>query len=327
MLPATLPALLGQEYPGALRPSSWSIAAVPTAPGGGRADRPPVGRPLRVIPGTAAPPGWAGKVRAMAEESAPPHPGGRARRPRASRPRARRLRAVHRRRYRLGGAHAAPPGGRGRGDDRDLVSQMALLRTATGWERVVVPAFVYFLAQALSVPAGQRARLADGRGGRRLHAGAPRRAGEMRRPWRRSAACHRRRGHGPHDQAAARSLLARAVPPGGQRPPVPGLGQLVADGGQVRLHPAELLPGAAGGDHLGLLFLYVLPPAGAVTGIAVLLVGGTGPASAARRRWRLELGVGGWALMSLSYLPMLRLYRLSPLRAPGLPLWVCCSPA
>src|SRR6185312_12654178 len=33
------------------------------------------------------------------------------------------------------------------GDDRDLVSQMALLRAATGWERVVVPAFVYFFAQ------------------------------------------------------------------------------------------------------------------------------------------------------------------------------------
>src|SRR5260370_20774206 len=33
------------------------------------------------------------------------------------------------------------------GDERDLVSQMALLRTATRWERVVVPAFVYFFAQ------------------------------------------------------------------------------------------------------------------------------------------------------------------------------------
>ena len=33
------------------------------------------------------------------------------------------------------------------GDDRDLVSQMALLRTATSWERAIVPAFVYFFAQ------------------------------------------------------------------------------------------------------------------------------------------------------------------------------------
>ncbi|MFZ0753601.1 MAG: hypothetical protein WAN00_07525, partial [Trebonia sp.] len=28
----------------------------------------------------------------------------------------------------------------------------------------------------------------------------------------------------------------------------------------------------------------------------------------------------GWALMTVSFLPMLRLYRLSPLRAPALPL-------
>jgi hypothetical protein len=31
-------------------------------------------------------------------------------------------------------------------------------------------------------------------------------------------------------------------------------------------------------------------------------------------------GLIGWALMTVSYLPMLRLYRLSPLRAPSLPL-------
>ena len=46
--------------------------------------------------------------------------------------------------------------------------------------------------------------------------------------------------------------------------------------------------------------------------------GGEGRGGAAA----VTLGAGGacWALMSLSYLPMLRLYRLSPLRAPGLPL-------
>lgn len=32
-------------------------------------------------------------------------------------------------------------------DDRDLVSLMALLRTQTGWERALVPTFVYFFAQ------------------------------------------------------------------------------------------------------------------------------------------------------------------------------------
>ena len=42
--------------------------------------------------------------------------------------------------------------------------------------------------------------------------------------------------------------------------------------------------------------------------------------SAARRSSWPAASAAGWALMSLTYLPMLRLYRLSPLRAPTLPL-------
>jgi len=79
---------------------------------------------------------------------------------------------------------------------------------------------------------------------------------------------------------------------------------------QLRYSPALLAATLA-----GLLFLYLLPPAGAITGLAVLLAGGSGLAAFAA-----AAGLAGWALMSLSYLPMLRLYRLSPLRAPGLPL-------
>ncbi|MGH3932761.1 MAG: glycosyltransferase [Pseudonocardiaceae bacterium] len=37
-------------------------------------------------------------------------------------------------------------------DDRDLVSLIALLRTHTGWERTLVPAFVYFFAQLYPFP-------------------------------------------------------------------------------------------------------------------------------------------------------------------------------
>ena len=63
------------------------------------------------------------------------------------------------------------------------------------------------------------------------------------------------------------------------------------------------------------------PPAGAIAGLAALLTGsgltgsGAGPAALA-----CGAGLAGWALMSMSFVPMLRLYRLSPLRAPGLPL-------
>jgi hypothetical protein len=71
---------------------------------------------------------------------------------------------------------------------------------------------------------------------------------------------------------------------------------------------------------IGLLFLYVLPPAGTVTGFAVLLAGRAAPQDVGPAALAGGTGLAGWALMSLSYLPMLRLYRLSPLRAPGLPL-------
>ena len=51
--------------------------------------------------------------------------------------------------------------------DRDLVSQMVLLRTETGWEKAIIPAFVYFFAQLLKDNAG-RARKAPRQGGNSL---------------------------------------------------------------------------------------------------------------------------------------------------------------
>ena len=61
-------------------------------------------------------------------------------------------------------------------DDRALVSQMALLRADTVWERLLVPAFVYFFAQLYPFRRVNRPGRAH-RGGRgRVHAGARRRA-------------------------------------------------------------------------------------------------------------------------------------------------------
>src|SRR5580700_1542832 len=149
MLPVVLPALLGQDYPGALTvilvdDCSTDGTAEVAAALGPEPGRP--GRALRVLAGAPLPPGWAGKVWAMAQGLA----------------------------HALAGAGedgaAGQNGARGyvlftdadiawhqgalrnlvraaEAGDRDLVSQMALLRTATGWERVVVPAFVYFFAQ------------------------------------------------------------------------------------------------------------------------------------------------------------------------------------
>jgi hypothetical protein len=75
------------------------------------------------------------------------------------------------------------------------------------------------------------------------------------------------------------------------------------------------------GTVVGLAWLYLLPPAAALAGVAALIAAG-GPSGGAGQAavWLTAAGLAGWAIMSVTYLPMLRLYRLSPLRAPSLPL-------
>jgi hopene-associated glycosyltransferase HpnB len=303
MLPVTLPALLGQDYPGELTVivvddgSSDGTGEVAARIAAG------AGRPLRVISGTPPPDGerWAGKVWAMAQGL------------RAAGPsdyvvftdadiawEARTLRRL---------VAAAE------GDDRDLVSQMALLRTATGWERVVVPAFVYFFAQLypfrrVGVP-GSRTAAAAG-GCMLIRRGTLEAAGGLAPI----------RGALIDDVAMGRLIkgqrgrcwlgVTRQVVSVRPYPRLASLWQMVARSAYTQLRYSPLV---LAGTLTGLLFLYALPPAGAIIGLTEVVAGGGRPAALA-----LGAGLAGWALMSLSYLPMLRLYRLSPLRAPGLPL-------
>jgi hopene-associated glycosyltransferase HpnB len=202
------------------------------------------------------------------------------------------------------------------GDDRDMISQMALLRTATGWERVVVPAFVYFFAQLypfrrVNMP-GSRTAAAAG-GCMLIRRGALEKAGGLAPI----------RGALIDDVAMGRMIkrqrgrcwlgLTRQVVSVRPYPGLASLWQMVARSAYTQLRCSPLV---LAGTLLGLLFLYVLPSAGAIAGLAEVAAGATGAAAALT----LGAGLAGWALMSLSYLPMLRLYRLSPLRAPGLPL-------
>ncbi len=306
MVPDTLPTLLAQDYPGALTVllvddcSSDGTAEVATKLGLQYA-RP--GRALRVIPGAPPPPGWAGKVWAMAQ-------GLEAARGRGAGPGyvlftdadiawdAGTLRALVR------AAEA---------DDRDLVSQMALLRRATRWERVVVPAFVYFFAQLypfrrVNTPGSRTAAAA---GGCML---------VRREALDRSGGLAPISGARIDDVALGRMIkrqrgrcwlgLSTRVVSVRPYPTLAGLWQMVARSAYIQLNYSPWLLGTA---ILGLLFVYALPPAGAITGLAAGAA--TAPAALAA-----GAGLAGWALMSLTYLPMLRLYRLSPLRAPGLPL-------
>ena len=332
LLPATLPALLGQDYPGPLSVilvddgSTDGTAEVAARLGRGSS------RTLHVVAGTPTPeppeapepPGapaaagrWAGKVWAMAQG----------------------LRAA-------GIPAGSAPGRTGRadpgcgyvlftdadiawepgalralvaaaeGDDRDLVSQMALLRTATGWERVVVPAFVYFFAQLypfrrVNKP-GSRTAAAAG-GCMLVRRGALERSGGVAPI----------RGALIDDVAIGRMIkgqrgrcwlgLSRQVVSVRPYPGLASLWQMVARSAYTQLNYSPLL---LAGTIIGLLFSYALPPVAAITGLVLLATGTTTtPAALAA-----GAGLAGWALMSLSYLPMLRLYRLSRLRAPGLPL-------
>ena len=304
MLPVTLPALLGQDYPGVL-----AVIVVDDGSSDGTGEvaagiAATAGRPLRVISGTPPPDGerWAGKVWAMAQG----------------------LRAAGPSDYVVFTdadiAWEAPDTLRrlvaaAEGDDRDLVSQMALLRTAAGWERVVVPAFVYFFAQLypfrrVNMP-GSRTAAAAG-GCMLVRRGALDKAGGLA-PIRGALIDDVALGRLIKGQRGRTWLgLSRQVVSVRPYPGLASLWQMVARSAytQLRYSPAVLA-----GTLTGLLLLYALPLAGAITGLVAVLAGGDGTAALA-----LGAGLAGWALMSLSYLPMLRLYRLSPLRAPGLPL-------
>ena len=206
------------------------------------------------------------------------------------------------------------------GDDRDLVSQMALLRTATGWERVVVPAFVYFFAQLypfrrVNAPGSRTAAAAGGcmlvrRGALEKSGGLAPISGALIDDVAMGRMIKRQRGR-------CWLGLSRQLVSVRPYPRLASLWQMVARSAYTQLNYSPALLAAT---IIGLLFLYVLPPAGTVTGFAVLLAGRAAPQDVGPAALAGGAGLAGWALMSLSYLPMLRLYRLSPLRAPGLPL-------
>jgi hopene-associated glycosyltransferase HpnB len=321
MLPATLPTLLGQEYPGAFKvvlvddESSDGTAGVASSIGreaarGGLGGSPPEnntanadGAALRVVSGRRPPPGWAGKVWAMDQGLS------------AAGDAVYVLFTDADIAYRPGTLAALVRAAEE--DDRALVSQMALLRADTRWERLLVPAFVYFFAQLYPFRRVNRpgARTAAAAGGCML----------VRR-----SALEAAGGLGPirgariDDVALGRLLkssrgavrcwlgLTTNVISVRPYPSLPGLWDMIARSAytQLRYSPAMLA-----GTVVGLLWLYALPPAAAVAGLAWLAAGG--PAAAA---WLALAALAGWAIMTVSYLPMLRLYRLSPARAPFLPL-------
>ena len=289
VLPLTLPPLLAQEYPGAAevvlvddgsRDGTGESARALAAEHGGL--------PLTVSSPGEPEPGWTGKLwavrhgTALARERADPayllltdadiaHSPDSLRRLVAA--------AVSAR--------------------LDLVSQMARLRVSAPWERLLVPAFVYFFAQLYPFRRvnSASARTAAAAGGCALvRAEAAERAGVPESI----------RGAVIDDVALGREVqraggriwlgladsVASVRPYRGLRP----LWRMVSRSAyaQLRYNPVLLAATVA-----GLVLVYLVPPVAACTGSLT--------------------GAVAWALMAGSYLPIARYYRVPLWTAPLLP--------
>ncbi|MEU3224907.1 glycosyltransferase [Streptomyces sp. NPDC006976] len=296
MLPVSLPSLLAQDYPG-----TAEIFLVDDCSKDGTGDVARAlsvrygGLPVTVVSPGEPEPGWTGKLWAVRHGMAL----ARARDPEyllltdadiAHEPDS--LREL---------VAAAGTGG------FDLVSQMARLRVASVWERLVVPAFVYFFSQLypfrwVNRATGRTAAAAGGcvllRTRTAVRAGVP----DVIR------------------QAVIDDVaLARAVRRAGGRiwlglaervdsvrpyPRLADLWRMVSRSAyaQLRHHPLVLL-----GTVLGLALVYLAPPLTLVAGVL-----GAGPVAAVA-------GGLAWAMMAGTYMPMLGYYRQSLWLAPLLP--------
>jgi|FaiFalDrversion2_1042247.scaffolds.fasta_scaffold00433_5 hopene-associated glycosyltransferase HpnB len=298
VLPLSLPTLLWQDYPG-----PWHLFLVDDASQDGTghlarrvAGQMGAGGRLTVVQGRPTPPGWTGKVWALAQGV--------------------QAAAAFRPHYLLftDADIAHPPDGLRRlaslaeAQALDLASVMVLLPAEGPWERLLMPAFVYFFAKLYPFrwTADPRRSTAGAAGGCLL----------LRWPALRRAGGLEAIAGAVIDDCA----LAAAVKGSGGRlwlglsrdwrslrgyQGLGGIGRMVARSAYPQLRYSPLLLGAT---VAGMALGYLLPPWLALWGLWRRQ-----PAAAA-------LGAGAWGLMAASYLPMLRWHGLSARWAPLLPL-------
>ncbi|MFD5876179.1 glycosyltransferase [Streptomyces sp. NPDC060322] len=299
VLPLSLPSLLAQDYPG-----DAEVFLVDDCSGDGTGELARTlsdrcgGLPLTVVTPGEPEPGWTGKLWALRHGMA-----------RAGQRKPEFLLLTD-----ADIAHepdslrelVAAAGTEGAGGF-DLVSQMARLRVTSTWERLVVPAFVYFFGQLYPFrrvnAAGSRTTAAAG-GCVLLRAGAAERA---------------RIPESIRQAVIDDVSLARAVRRSGGRiwlgladrvdsvrpyPCLTDLWRMVSRSAYAQLRHSPVL---LAGTVLGLGLVYVAPP---VTLFAGLTAGDPVAASA---------GGVAWAVMAGTYMPMLGYYRQSLWLAPLLP--------
>lgn len=288
VLARTLPRLLRQDYPGPARVvvvddgSEDGTGALAAEAGA----EPDAVLELTVVTGAERPQGWMGKVWALEQgrlaagdpefllltDADIDHPVDSLRRLVAN--------AVHKR--------------------VDMVSLMAKLRAVTGWERLVVPAFVYFFATLYPFTWVNRdaARTAAAAGGCVL---------VRRETLVRAGAFASIQGAVIDDVALGQALkrsgariwlgFADDVASVRAYDRLADLWNMVARSAFTELGNSAVLLAST---MVGLLLLYVLPVAAVVTGLV------TGDVLVA------ALGAGAWVVMALTYAPMLYYYGIWP---------------
>jgi len=302
VLPHTLPTLLAQDYPGA-----FSVVLVDDRSGDGTGDLARElgagARRLRVVEGRRRPQGWTGKLWALQQGievalGGGGGGGGGGQRPTylwltdadiAHDPNVLRLLVA-----------------RAEGESRDLVSTLVRLHARSPWEKLLVPAFVFFFQKLYpfrKVNRPERPEAGAAGGSLLVGTDALRRAGGI------GAIRH---------ELIDDCALARAVQGEGgalwlghthrsrslRAYGLDGLWSTVARTAFTQLgHSHGLLVLTV----LGMLLLYAVPPLTAVLGLAT----GDGTVAA--------VGPVGWILVTGIYLPTIRLYRLFPAWALSLP--------
>ncbi len=301
ILPETLPTLLAQRYAGPL-----AITLADDHSSDGTAARAhwlateagAVAIPFSVTSVSARPPGWAGKVWALASGVAA----------------ARRTGAQPE--YWLFTdadiAHDSTVVARlvatARADRRDLVSLMVQLHCASGWERLLIPAFVFFFAKLYPFAwvADDRRKTAAAAGGcvlisdtmLRAIGGVERIAGALIDDCSLATAVKEAGGRLRLELSShARSVRSYDS--------LESIWEMIRRSAYTQLSLSPTILAATVG---GMVLLYLVPPvltvAGAVRRDAVLGLG----------------GVAAWSMLSAAYMPILRRYGQSRAAAPALPL-------
>jgi len=303
ILPEALPTVLRQAYPGPLRvilvddrseDGTGEVAASLARAAGEKL----AGR-LEVIVGSPRPAGWSGKVWAMQQGVAA---------------------AGAADFYWFTDADIAHEPwvlvalvGLAEADRVDLVSTMATLRVISGWDRLLVPAFVYFFAKLypFRFVRDRRRRTAGAAGGCMLvrRTGLEQAGGlfAIRSAWIDDCALARRVKRAGGGLWLGFSSGVRSLRGYGS---LAGLWEMVARSAytQLRHSPAMLV-----GTVFGMAFLYLSAPAACLAGLIAAAAGTGGGAVLA------GIGAAAWGLMAGSFIPLLHHHGVSGWLAPLLP--------